>query len=125
MTIRRSLGVLAAGLIVSGCGAGRSPLEQVQAFCSGISNGENIKAVLGRYEKFGLQPGGTAGHARERLSGMVDAKSLDTISNVLAEPSPSRDAGRPVCAIYYSSRLLGGDDKVVLAEFKPDWAYRY
>ena len=32
---------------------------------------------------------------------------------------------RPVCAIYYSSHELGGDDKVLLAEFKRDWTMRY
>ncbi|OGA80086.1 MAG: hypothetical protein A3G81_33895 [Betaproteobacteria bacterium RIFCSPLOWO2_12_FULL_65_14] len=61
----------------------------------------------------------------ERVAGVPGAQAPTTIASVLAEPAGSPDGARPVCAVYYSSRLLGGDDAVILAEFKRDWVGRY
>ena len=119
-------GLLCAVLLAAGaCGDSRPAAERVEAFCAGITKGEQIKAVLARYDQFGLQPGGVAPAPAQRVAGMPNAQTPATITSVLAEPVGSRDGSRPVCAVYYSSRLLGGGDAVILAEFKRDWVGRY
>jgi hypothetical protein len=119
-------GLLCGALLAAGaCGDSRPAVERVEAFCAGIAKGEQIKVVLARYDQFGLQPGGTAPAPAQRIAGMPDAQAPATITSVLAEPVGSPDGPRPVCAVYYSSRLLGGDNAVILAEFKRDWASRY
>jgi len=119
-------GLLCGALLAAGaCGDSRPAVERVEAFCAGITKGEQIQAVLARYEQFDLQPGGAAPAPAERVAGMPGAQAPTTIASVLAEPVGSPDGARPVCAVYYSSRLLGGDDAVILAEFKRDWVGRY
>lgn len=119
-------GLLCAVLLAAGaCGDSRPAVERVEAFCAGITKGEQIKAVLARYDQFGLQPGGVAPAPAEHLAGMPGGQAPTTIASVLAEPVGSPDGPRPVCAVYYSSRLLGGDDAVIFADLKRDWVGRY
>jgi len=117
--------LVALCVLLSGCEDGRPAAERVEVFCSGIQQGENINAVSARYEEFDLQPGGFAPDPAERLSAIVTPEILLMVSGTLAEPSGSPAGARPVCAIYYSNRLKGGDDKVILAEFKREWAHRH
>ncbi|HVL34974.1 MAG TPA: hypothetical protein VM489_04810 [Burkholderiales bacterium] len=118
------LGMLGVCMLLGGCPDGRPAAERVAAFCAS-AKGEDIKAVISRYEAYEMQPGGVAPDARQRLSELVDDKTLKTIASALAEPSGSEPGARAVCAIYYSSRELGGDGRVILAEFRPDWPHRY
>lgn len=117
--------MVAGALLLSACGDGRPPAARVEGFCAGIRQGEPIRDVLARYEEFDLQPGGFAPDPSERLGSVVDEKARPTLSGVLAEPTGSPPDRRPVCAIYYSERKKGGDDRVILAEFKADWPHRY
>lgn len=129
--MRRPLSATAAALtacllLLNACKEGAPPAERVQAFCSEVRNGEPIKTALARYEEFGLQPGGSAPDARKRLAGIVGSDVVTAINGVLAEPKQTPlGATRPVCAIYYSDRLLDGNDRVILAEFMLEWATRY
>ena len=107
------------------CGDGRSAVARVEAFCASIAKGEQIQAVRGRYDQFGLQPGGVAPAPAQRIAEVSGAQSPETMASVLAEPVGSPEGARPVCAVYYSNRLLGGDGAVLLAQFKPDWVGRY
>jgi hypothetical protein len=52
--------LLALCALPNGCEDRRPAAERVEAFCSGIQQGENINAVSARYEQFDLQPGGFA-----------------------------------------------------------------
>jgi hypothetical protein len=112
-------------LLLNACGDDRPPGQRVEAFCSSIRKGEPIDAVLARHDEFDLQPGGRPPDAASRLSAMVAADKMTTLSGVLAEPSGSPEGARPVCSIYYSDRLKGGDHRVILAEFKPEWVGRF
>lgn len=113
-------------LSLSACNDVAPAAERVEAFCSDIRKGEQIEPLLARYGEFHLQPGGAPPDRKERLAAVVDAEVLTTINGVLAEPIGSGlGAPRPVCAIYYSDRLLGGDSTVVAADFIPKWRTRY
>jgi hypothetical protein len=112
-------------LAASACGDSRPSAERVEAFCAQIRGGERIETALARFEEYDLQPSGVAQSPAERLAGTLDAEALTTISSVLAEPLGSPAGARPVCAIYYSNQMKGGDDRVILAEFKREWAARY
>lgn len=121
-------GIVASALVagaLSACTDSRPPAARVEGLCSGIKPGEPMAAVLARYEEYGLQPGGFAPRPAERLRGLIPDASISQLSGVLAEAAGSPASERPVCAIYYSDRQKGGDDRVVLAEFKAHWAHRY
>jgi hypothetical protein len=71
-----------------------------------------------------LQPGGFAQDPRQRFAKAPNPQRLDKISGVLFEAQGRIEAQRPVCAVYFSNPLLGGDDKVILAEYLPNWDKR-
>lgn len=113
-------------LSLSACNDVAPTAEQVEAFCSRISKGEQIEPLLARYGELRLQPGGAPPDRKERWAAVVDPEVLTTINGVLAEPEGSPlGAPRPVCAIYYSDRLLGGDGRIIAAEFLLEWRTRY
>jgi hypothetical protein len=64
--------VLTLCALLNGCEDGRPAAERVEAFCSGIQQGENINAVSARYEEFDLQPGGF----RARSGGAAKSRRL-------------------------------------------------
>lgn len=105
--------LLAITLLLVGCTEGRS-YQDVKAFCQGIKPGEMFQKMDARQSKYQLQPGGFAQDPRQRFAKTPNPQNLDKISGVLYE------AQRPVCAVYFSNPLLGGDDKVILAEYLPN-----
>jgi len=110
-----------AGLLV-GCGDQRSPSERVRAFCEGIRVGEPFEEVEARYSRYSLHSLGFAPDPEARLKGIVAETRVSRVSGILVEDSASRrDGPRPVCAIYHNNWFLGGDGKVILAEFKAAW----
>lgn len=111
-------------VLLIGCSDGRSQAERVRAFCESIKVGELFGKVDARYMTFQLQPGGFAPDPRERLTKSMAPEALNKVSGILFEPQGRIGEERPVCAIYYSNPLLGGDDGVVLAEFKAAWTRR-
>lgn len=111
-------------MLLIGCSDGRAQAERVRAFCESIKVGELFEAVDARSMTFQLQPGGFAPDPRERLAKTIAPETLNKVSGILYEPQGRIEKERPVCAIYYSNPLLGGDDKIVLAEFKAAWTRR-
>lgn len=125
--IRRALlmaMLLGTGLL-TGCGDGRSPAERVRGFCEGIRVGEPFEGVEARYSAFQLQSYVFAPHPQERLRGIIPEPGLSRVSGILVEAfATAGDGPRPVCAVYYSNGFLGGNGKIVLAEFKAAWSGR-
>lgn len=117
-------GLLGTALL-GGCGDNRPPAERTLAFCEGIRVGEPFADVEARYAAFDMQAGGFARDPGGSLGKNLTALERYKITGILAEPSGSHSGERPVCAIYYSDPFLEGNGKVVLAEFKAAWAYRY
>jgi hypothetical protein len=116
--------LLGTGLL-TGCGDQRSPIERVRAFCEGIHVGEPFEEAEARYSAFQLQSIAFATQPQERLKGVVSEPGLSWVSGILVEsPGSVGNASRPVCAVYYSNRFLGGNGKIVLAEFKAAWRGR-
>lgn len=113
--------LLGAGLLM-GCGDQRSPAERVRAFCEGIRVGEPFEAAEARYSSYDLHSMSFAQDPQERLKGIVAETRLGRVSGILVEDSASgRNGPRPVCAIYHNNWFLGGDGKIILAEFKAVW----
>lgn len=113
--------LLGAGLL-AGCGDGRSPSERVRAFCEGIRVGEPFEEVEARYSSHNLHSMSFAPAPEVRLKGIIAETSVNRVSGILVEDSASGKVGpRPVCAIYHNNWFLGGDGKVILAEFKAAW----
>lgn len=110
-------------LLLVGCTEGRS-YQDVKAFCEGIKPGEMFQKMDARQSRYQLQPGGFAQDPRHRFAKMPNPQSLDKISGVLYEAQGRIEAQRPVCAVYFSNPLLGGDDKVIMAEYLPNWDKR-
>lgn len=113
-------------LAAGACGEATPPAERVAAFCDTVREGQRIEAVRTRYEDYALQPGGVAPDPGGQLENRVDGDAMPTVSGVLVEPSgaPAEDP-RPVCAVYYSSAVLGGDGRVILAQYLDEWRDRY
>ncbi len=124
---KRPLALIAllAAIALAACTDKPIAADQVRAFCDAIGPDEPFAAVEGRFPKNQLQPGGFAPDPKERLAQIVPEDQMRTISTMLLEPSGAASDERPVCAIYYSDPVRGGDGRVVLAEFKPAWRRRF
>jgi hypothetical protein len=116
--------IVLLSMLLIGCSDGHSQTVQVRKFCESIKTSELFGAVDARSISFQLQPGGFAPDSRTRLANTVAPEALNKVSGILYEPQGPIGEKRPVCAIYYSNPLLGGDDKIVLAEFKAFWNRR-
>jgi hypothetical protein len=115
--------LLVVTLLLVGCTDGRNR-QEVKAFCQGIKPGEMFQKIDARQSRYHLQPGGFAQDPRQRFAKAPIPQHLDQISGALFEPQGRIEAQRPVCAVYFSNPLLGGDDKVILAEYLPNWDKR-
>jgi len=90
-----------------------------------VEREEPFQGVEARYSAFQLQSYVFAPHLRERLRGIIPEPGLGRVSDILVEAfATAGDGPRPVCAVYYNNWFLGGDGKVVLAEFKAAWSGR-
>lgn len=116
--------LISAALVfgLDGCSNGHTDEERIRSFCKIVYSGERYATVQKRFSDYGVQQTGFAAPPQVRLKNIVPDDSLNKTTGIVIESSGQMMPGpRPVCAIYYSDELLGGNDKVILAEFVPNW----